>query len=84
MNLSVPTTVKRCFVGIWLTFLYLFCVNLVVFSLCTSLFQLKLNSMLKKSTGDTSPFIEHHCDTSAIKDDPAQGLLKIVPCIQRV
>jgi hypothetical protein len=81
MNLIVPNSVKRCFVGIWLTFLYVICVNLVVFSLSTCLFQMKLNSLLKKSTGGSSPLIEHYCDTSAIEDDAAQGALSLVPCI---
>lgn len=82
MNLSVPNVVKRCFVGIWLSFLYIACVILVVFSLSTCLFQMKLNSLIKQSTGGGSPLIEHYCDTSAIKkDDPAHGALMIVPCI---
>ncbi|MFT5701289.1 MAG: hypothetical protein ACI8ZB_004180 [Desulforhopalus sp.] len=81
MNLSVPSAVKRCSVGIWLLFLYIFCVNLVVFSLSTCLFQLKLNSLLKQGTINGSPLIEHYCDTSTIKDDPAQGPFRMVPCI---
>lgn len=81
MTLFIPNSVKRCFVGIWLTFLYVICVNLVVFSLSTCLFQMKLNSLLKKSAGGGSPLIEHYCDTSAIEDDAAKGALSLVPCI---
>ena len=81
MNLTVPNSVKRSLVGVWLFFLYFLCVTLVVFSLSTYLFQMKLNSLIKLTTSGGSPLVEHYCDTASIKDDPALGAMKLVPCI---
>jgi hypothetical protein len=69
MKISLPNSIKRLFVGVWLATLYLFCITIVVFSLSACLFQGKLNLLSKKTDIETSPFVEHYCTSASIKND---------------
>lgn len=80
MKVKISPLSKRFFIGLWITVLYVVCVFLVVYSLSTYQFQLKLNSIPYVKTDIDSLFIEHDCDLSGIQLDTSSAIVK-VPCI---
>lgn len=74
------TRCKRTLIGCWLASLYVVCVFLVVYSLSTYQFQIKLNSIPQSNTLSETSFTDHLCNTSKL-DPNTQGPLVTVPCI---
>ncbi len=74
------TRCKRTLIGFWLASLYVLCVFLVVYSLSTYQFQIKLNSIPQSSSLSETSFTDHLCNTSKL-DSKAEGPLATVPCI---
>ena len=80
MGKHISSAGKRFIVGLWLTFLYIICVSLVVFSLSAYLFQVKVNSLPKDKLNANSQFKNFYCDTSKISADKINSL-SVVPCL---
>lgn len=79
MNMSLLNSIKRFLVGVWLAILYILCVGMVVFSLSACLFQEKLESLLKKTDNNSSPFVAHYCDSASIEDGfKPNGMIRIL------
>lgn len=72
-------------VGVWLGWLYVFCVSFVVFSLSAVLFQEDVShALLKDSTVRISPFIPHDCKSNKTvsSNSTADGIVT-VDCLPR-
>lgn len=67
MTMSFPNSAKRCFIGLWLAILYVFCVTTVVLCLSACLFQEKLALVSKKSS-DVPLFVDDFCNSELIKN----------------
>lgn len=74
------TRCKRTLIGCWLATLYVVCVFLVVYSLSTYQFQIKLNSIPQSSSLSETSFTDHLCNTSKL-DLSTEGPLATIPCI---
>lgn len=74
------TRCKRTLIGFWLASLYVVCVFLVVYSLSTYQFQIKLNSIPQSSSLSENSFTDHLCNTSKF-DANTEGPLATIPCI---
>jgi hypothetical protein len=67
MAMSFPNSAKRCFIGLWLAILYVFCVTIVVLCLSACLFQEKLALVSKKSS-EVPLFVDDFCNSELIKN----------------
>lgn len=90
LKLSLFNAIPRFFIACWLTFIYVICITIVVFSLSAYLFQSKLNSIPKSFTidpvsnevdTDETGFVTHYCKPD--KDISLSEKLKFVeiPCL---
>jgi len=67
MRISFPNIAKRCFIGVWLAILYIFCVTTVVLCLSACLFQEKL-ALISKKSSDVPLFVDDFCNSEIIKN----------------
>lgn len=71
---------RNFFIGFWIITVYIICIFLVVYSLSSYQFQVKLNTIPYVNDRIDSVFIEHECDLSSVDSADRNSVVKI-PCL---